>query len=71
VITTTDSGGPNEFVVDGVNGYVCPPDALAIGEAIARLHANRAQARAFGEAGYERARTITWTGVIEKLVNGR
>ena len=68
VVTTTDSGGPNEFVIDGVNGYVCPPEPEALGAAIGRLHANRAQAKTFGEAGYERARTITWDGVIEKLV---
>jgi glycosyltransferase involved in cell wall biosynthesis len=68
VITATDSGGPNEFVIDGVNGYVCPPDPEALGRAMGRLHANRVQAKAFGDAGYELARTITWTGVIEKLV---
>jgi glycosyltransferase involved in cell wall biosynthesis len=68
VVTTADAGGPNEFVIDGVNGYVCPPEPEALGAAIARLHADRARAKALGEAGYERARTITWTGVIEKLV---
>ncbi len=26
VITAEDSGGPKEFVIDGVNGSVCPPD---------------------------------------------
>lgn len=70
VITAVDSGGPNEFVVDGVNGGVCPPDAEAIADAIARLDADRRRAASFGEAGYERARLITWTGVVEKLVAG-
>lgn len=68
VITTTDAGGPNEFVVDGVNGYSCAPDAAALGEAMARLDADRRLAAAFGDAGYARARDITWTGVIERLV---
>ena len=68
VITTTDAGGPNEFVVDGVNGYVCPPDPQALGEAIGRLQGDRPAAAAMGDAGYERARTITWSGVIEMLV---
>jgi glycosyltransferase involved in cell wall biosynthesis len=68
VITARDSGGPNEFVVDGVNGYVCEPSAEAIAAAIARLHADRPRAAAFGDAGYERARAITWAGVIEALV---
>ena len=70
VITATDSGGPNEFVIEGVNGAVCPPDPEAIAAAIARLDADRPRASAMGDAGYERARTITWTGVIEKLVGG-
>jgi glycosyltransferase involved in cell wall biosynthesis len=68
VITTTDAGGPNEFVIDGVNGRVTEPDPAALGDAIAALDADRARAAAMGEAGYERARTVTWTGVIEQLV---
>lgn len=70
VITTTDAGGPNEFVVDGVNGYSCAPDPAALGEAIARLDGDRRLAAEFGDAGYLRAREITWTGVIERLVGG-
>jgi glycosyltransferase involved in cell wall biosynthesis len=67
VVTTVDAGGPTEFVVDGVNGWVCPPEPRAIGEAIGRLHADRPRASAQGEAGYDRARTITWDGVIDRL----
>jgi hypothetical protein len=33
-----------------------------------QLAADRARAARFGDAGFERARTITWDGVIEKLV---
>ena len=68
VVTTVDAGGPNEFVVDGVNGFVCDPDPRALGDAIGRLDADRARAAAWGDAGYERARRITWEGVIEQLV---
>jgi glycosyltransferase involved in cell wall biosynthesis len=70
VVTTTDAGGPNEFVIDGVNGHVTPPDPEALGAALADLHSHRDRARAFGEAGYDRARTVTWAGVIERLVTG-
>lgn len=69
VITTTDAGGPNEFVIDGVNGRSCAPDPRAIGAAIAALDRDRAAAAALGDAGYERARTITWDGVVEKLTS--
>jgi glycosyltransferase involved in cell wall biosynthesis len=68
VVTTTDSGGPLEFVVDGENGLVCEPTAADLGAALARLAADRARARAFGDAGRERARTITWAGVVERLL---
>jgi glycosyltransferase involved in cell wall biosynthesis len=68
VITTTDAGGPNEFVVDGVNGFSCAPEPDALADAMARLVADRGLAESLGDAGYDRARTITWTGVIERLV---
>jgi glycosyltransferase involved in cell wall biosynthesis len=70
VITARDSGGPNEFVVDGVNGYSCEPEPEAFAAAINALHADRRRAQALGEAGETRARTITWDGVIERLVAG-
>jgi glycosyltransferase involved in cell wall biosynthesis len=67
-VTTTDAGGPVEFVRDGVNGCVCEATPEALGEALGRLHADPRRAAAWGDAGYERARTITWDGVIERLV---
>lgn len=70
IVTTTDAGGPNEFVVDGESGFVAPPDPEAIGGAVARLQADRARAAAMGDAGFDRARTVTWAGVIERLVGG-
>ena len=68
VVTTADSGGPLEFVVDGENGLVCEPVAEHIGAAFARLATDRHLARSLGEAGRDRARTITWTGVVERLL---
>lgn len=68
VVTATDSGGTLEFVEDGLNGLVCDPTPEAIGAAVNRLNNDRQRAARLGEAGFERARMITWTGVIEKLV---
>jgi glycosyltransferase involved in cell wall biosynthesis len=68
VITAVDSGGPLEFVEDGVNGFVCAPEPEAIAAAVNQVTRDRARAASLGDAGYERARTITWDGVIEKLV---
>ncbi len=67
VVTCTDSGGPTEFVVDGVNGFVCEPLPEALAEAINRLAQARSRAAAMGEAGREVAARITWDGVVEKL----
>jgi len=69
VVTATDSGGPNEFVVDGVNGFVRDPEPEAFADAINALARDPRKAASLGEAGHERARTITWDGVIEKLVS--
>jgi glycosyltransferase involved in cell wall biosynthesis len=68
VVTATDSGGPLEFVVHGENGAVVEPQAAAVADVLNRYAANRPLARAHGEAGYERARQVTWDGVIERLV---
>jgi glycosyltransferase involved in cell wall biosynthesis len=68
LVTCADSGGPNEFVVDGVNGWVCEPQPEALAAAIARLDADRGRAAAMGDAGHDVARRVTWDGVIEKLV---
>ncbi|HEX5216521.1 MAG TPA: glycosyltransferase family 4 protein [Vicinamibacterales bacterium] len=68
VVTTTDAGGPNEFVIDGVNGRVTAPVPEAIGAAMRDLHLHRDRAQAFGAAGHERARGVTWSGVIEHLI---
>jgi glycosyltransferase involved in cell wall biosynthesis len=68
VVTATDSGGPLEFVIDGVNGIVAEPSPEAIASAINGFTTDRARAASLGDAGYERARLVTWDGVIERLV---
>ena len=68
VITCRDSGGTLEFVVDGENGFVCDPDPASIGAAIAKLDADRQLAARLGRAGLERARLVTWDGVVEQLL---
>jgi glycosyltransferase involved in cell wall biosynthesis len=68
VVTARDSGGTLEFVQDGVNGFVCEPDAGAMADAFSRLAQDRGRASSLGDAGFERARLVTWDGVIEKLV---
>jgi glycosyltransferase involved in cell wall biosynthesis len=68
VVTTTDAGGPLEFVDDGVTGIVAEPSPESIGAAIARLADDRRRAQSLGDNGYDRARAITWDGVVERLM---
>jgi glycosyltransferase involved in cell wall biosynthesis len=68
VVTTTDAGGPLEFVRDGANGLVCEPEATSLAAAIDRLAGDRSLAERLGRAGRHVAETITWDGVIEQLL---
>jgi glycosyltransferase involved in cell wall biosynthesis len=68
VVTTTDAGGPLEFVEDDVNGLVTSPDPDALAEAVNRLARDRTHAASLGDAGLQLARRITWDGVVERLV---
>src|SRR5262249_18444232 len=68
VVTTSDAGGPLEFVDDGTTGLVAEPTPDSIGAAIAKLAGDRRLAQALGDAGFERARAITWDGVVDRLM---
>lgn len=67
VITCTDSGGPLEFVRDGVSGFTCEPLPEQIGSRIEQLYHDRGLCARMGEAGFERVRELTWDHVIERL----
>ncbi len=70
VITCTDSGGPLEFVEHGRTGLVCEPDAAALADAMDELWADRARARALGQAGLAayRALGLSWEHVVQCLL---
>ena len=54
--------------IDGVNGRSTEATPEAYAEAIRDIAGDKAKAARMGDAGFDRARTITWDGVIEKLV---
>jgi glycosyltransferase involved in cell wall biosynthesis len=68
VVTCTDSGGPTEFIKDGVTGLVAEPDAASIGAKLAALVADPDLAHRLGQAGKERGERITWDEVVEALL---
>jgi glycosyltransferase involved in cell wall biosynthesis len=69
VITCLDSGGPLEFVQDGVTGRVVAPEPEAIAEAIDAMWADRARARRMGDAGFARYQSLDlrWEHVVQRL----
>jgi glycosyltransferase involved in cell wall biosynthesis len=70
ILTTTDSGGVTELVIDSLNGYVCAPHPQALGAAMDRLFLDRSRALTMGQAGYQRVLDlgITWDKVVQKLL---
>jgi glycosyltransferase involved in cell wall biosynthesis len=68
VVTTTDAGGPLEFVVDGESGVVTAPEPEAIAAGIDRLwQIPEQRLRDMGEAGRRTVHDITWDHVIDRL----
>lgn len=68
VITTTDSGGPNEFVKDGINGFSVPPSPKDIAEKIELLFHNVEMARQLGAKAAETVENIEWRYVADQLL---
>lgn len=68
VVTTSDAGGPLEFVSAGETGLVADPEPAAIAAAIDRLwEMPEARLQDMGEAGRARVAGITWDNVIDRL----
>ncbi len=68
VLTTTDAGGPNEFVVDGETGYVVAPEAEALAERIDYLSTHIPEARGMAEACRKKVAPVTWERVVKGLL---
>jgi glycosyltransferase involved in cell wall biosynthesis len=68
VVTTSDSGGPLEVVADRRTGLVCEPRANDVAKACSWLMTHVDDARAWGRAGKELARRVSWDETIERLL---
>jgi len=68
VVTTTDAGGPLEVVADRRTGIVCEPRAAALAEACSWLREHVDEAKAWGQAGKEIARRVSWDETIARLL---
>jgi glycosyltransferase involved in cell wall biosynthesis len=69
VIAHTDAGGPLEFVEDGLNGFVIPPEPEAIRDCLSRLVSQKKLARELGSSARHtiEKKNISWDHVIERL----
>jgi glycosyltransferase involved in cell wall biosynthesis len=68
VITTTDAGGPLDFVAAGETGWVVEPQPEPVAGALREVLADEGLARRYGEAGKPRADAITWDAALERLL---
>lgn len=70
VITTTDSGGLLEIVIDGETGRVVEPAVEPLTEALADLWNDRARTERMGAAGYAilAAKKLTWDDTLKRLL---
>jgi len=70
VLTTSDSGGTLELIVDQRNGFVASPEPFAIAAALDELYNDRVKTRAMGEAGAARMRElgISWDRVLDRML---
>ncbi len=67
VLTTLDSGGPNEFVIPGQTGFSVAPSAAALAERIDYLASHIPEARALAPACRAAVAGITWSAVSQGL----
>jgi glycosyltransferase involved in cell wall biosynthesis len=68
VITTTDAGGPLDFVIADETGWVADPTPEAVADALREAVAGESVARRYGEAGRPRADAITWDSALARLL---
>jgi glycosyltransferase involved in cell wall biosynthesis len=70
VLTCSDSGGPLEFVIDGLTGRIVDASADALAEAMDQAWSDRPQMARWGTAGRERLDSfgLSWATVVERLL---
>jgi glycosyltransferase involved in cell wall biosynthesis len=67
LVTTSDAGGPLEFVRHGETGLVAAPEPAAVAAALARLIDRPAEAQAMGAAARASVQGLSWDTVIAAL----
>lgn len=68
VITTKDSGGPTEFVINGETGFVTEFEEKAIASCLDFYVKNPEEAKRHGEKAYETVTGISWEKTVKQLL---
>uniref|UniRef100_UPI000DF1F040 glycosyltransferase family 4 protein n=1 Tax=Candidatus Halocynthiibacter alkanivorans TaxID=2267619 RepID=UPI000DF1F040 len=68
-ITVTDAGGPLEFIRNGKEGLICPPDPRALAAAFEQVMQDKDLAERLGQTALRtyRRMNISWDHVVETL----
>jgi glycosyltransferase involved in cell wall biosynthesis/predicted metal-dependent phosphoesterase TrpH len=69
-VVAVAAGGPEDLIADGRTGLLCPPDAAALGAAVAGLAASRAARERLARGGVAAAAGRTWEAALERLAAG-
>jgi glycosyltransferase involved in cell wall biosynthesis/SAM-dependent methyltransferase len=69
LVTLSDAGEPAALARDGIEGLVAAPEPEAFASALNALAASEPKARALGEAGFQRYRSldVSWSHVVAAL----
>lgn len=68
VLTVTDSGGPTEFVKNGLTGFCVSPNAETLAERLDYLCAHRVECRHMGQEGRKLVSNIAWGITTSRLL---
>jgi glycosyltransferase involved in cell wall biosynthesis len=69
-VVAVAAGGPAELIADGRTGLLCPPDADALGAALAGLAGSRAGRERLARSGRAAVAERTWEAALERLAAG-
>lgn len=68
VLTTTDAGGVNEFVENGVSGFSVAPEVDALKQAMSQLLADHDATVRMGEQARDKVAHISWEATLAPLL---
>jgi glycosyltransferase involved in cell wall biosynthesis len=69
-VVAVHAGGPAELIRSGRSGLLCPPDAEAIGDAVARLAGDWATRDRLARGGLAAVHDRTWAAALARLAAG-